>query len=88
MGRKKTVCVGDGAASGRQRARESGRAGCISSAARPAVVAVVDHADPVGALAAWASVDVDCPAWTPAQRSTDGAPRLRGGLAAGVVGRA
>ena len=37
-----------------QRARESA-ARAHQLDARPAVVAVVDHADPVGALAAWAA---------------------------------
>ena len=64
------------------------RLGCISLTRRPAVVAVVDHADPVGALAAWAAETLIVPAWASAKRCTDGVTRLRGGLAAGVVGRA
>ena len=52
-GAQKAVRVGHGAQAA-QRARESA-ARAHQLDARPPVVAVVDHADPVGALAAWAA---------------------------------
>ena len=54
----------------------------------PAVVAAVDHADPVGELATWAAETLIVPPGHPRSGRPDGAPSVRGGVAEGVVGRA
>ena len=46
--------------------------------ARPSVVAVVDHADPVGALAQWSREKLTDTAGAPSGGPADGAGRLRG----------
>ena len=68
-----------------QRARDRAARVYRLDAPTPAVVAVVDHTDPVGALAEWSRKKADRPAWTSANWCSAGAAAVCRRLAAGHV---